>query len=165
MRRSIISLVLLIPLAAVAIGCAEQRNGVDRAALPREVSDALDRAAQVYAQPLNGAQWSKVHVLKGTDHPVYQLRGINDRGIRIEIEVTSAGRVVEVEERGITSGEVPAPVMESLKARMPGFQPTMIEAVYQMQESRPVAFGFEGKDASGNELEIYIAADGRTILN
>src|SRR5262245_40403755 len=165
MRRSIISLVLLIPLAAIAGGCAEQRNGVDRAALPREVSDALDRAAQVYMQPLNGAQWLKVRVLKGTDHPVYQRQGVNDRGNKIEIEVTSAGRIVEVEEHGISSGEVPGAVMESLKARMPGFNPTMIEAIYQMRESRPVAFGFEGIDASGNELEIYITADGRLRLN
>ena len=165
MMRVIISAVSVLSLAMFAIGCADQRNGVDRATLPREVSDALDRAAQIYVQPLSGARWAKVHVLKGTDHPLYQLQGTNDRGNKIEIEVTSAGRVVEVEEHGISLGEVPAAVLDALRVKMPQFNPTLVEAVYQNQQNQPLVFGFEGRDAAGNEIEIYVTADGKAVLN
>ena len=70
------------------------RSGeVALAALPAKVREALDRATRVYVQPLGGASWSKVNVMKGTDHPLYQLQGTNNMGNRIEIEVTggSAG--------------------------------------------------------------------------
>src|SRR5262245_51511512 len=92
---SVGSALVLLALAIAGAGCTpvEQRNGAeesDLSALPREVRDAIDRAAQVYPQPLSGARWSKVHVLKKTDHPLYQLRGTNDRNNKVEMEVTSA---------------------------------------------------------------------------
>src|SRR5262245_55694266 len=93
--------VSLLVLGATGIGCmsatapAEQKKPTDVTALPQEVRTALDRAARVYAQPLNGAKWSEVYALKASEHPIYQVRGTNDRGNPIEIEVTSAGRVIE----------------------------------------------------------------------
>jgi hypothetical protein len=162
--------VVLLALAAPATGrtAAGQRNraaGPDLAALPRQVREALDRAARVYGQPLRGARWSEVHLLRETDHPLYQFRGTNARGNTIEIEVTSAGRVIEVEEHGIPPGEVPRPVSEALKARMPQFRPTRVEAIYQAEYPRPVSFGFEGEDAAGRTVEVYVSADGKTFLN
>ena len=93
-------------LALGMTGCtapdAKDRTGVAGvAALPPAVRDALDRAAQVYAAPLSGAQWATVYRLRKTDHPIYQLQGTNGRGNKVELEVTSAGRVIEVEEHGI----------------------------------------------------------------
>lgn len=91
--------VVLLSLVAAGVGCTpvEQRNGeeTELTALPQEVRDALDRAAEVYSQPLSGARWSKVFVLKKSDHPLYQLQGTNDRNSKVEMEVTGAGRILE----------------------------------------------------------------------
>jgi hypothetical protein len=160
---------LLLGLGVSGPGCWDPEPRVaaeeaDKAAFPKAVSEALDRAARVYPQPLGGARWSQVHVLSGSDHPVYQVQGTNGRGNRIEAEVTSAGRVVEVEEHGIPLGEVPGAVFDALRAKMPQFKVTRAEAIYQAQKAEPVCYGFEGHDA-GKEIEIYLSADGKTFLN
>jgi hypothetical protein len=154
-------------LAVTATGCtsAEPKSGTDLAALPPEVRDALDRAAQVYAQPLSGVQWSKANGMSGTNHPVYQVQGTNGRGNKVELEVTSAGRVIEVEEHGIPQSEVPGAVIDALKAKMPHFTPTRVEAIYQAEGSQPASYGFEGPDADGRKTEVYLSADGKTFLN
>jgi len=162
--------VVFLALAAACSGCMveEQRTKAeeaDMATLPRDVREALERAPQAYAQPLNGAQWSKVHQLTGTDHALYQLQGTNGRGNKIEMEVTSAGRIIEVEEHGIPSDEVPGVVMEALNGKMPNFKPTRIEAIYQTGKAQPVCYGFERRDAAPKEIEVYISADGKTFLN
>jgi hypothetical protein len=148
-------------LLALGAACADRTL----AALPAKVREALDRAGRVYERPLKGARWSEVHQLGGTDHPVYQLQGTNERGNKVEMEVTSAGRIIEVEEHGVPLREVPSAVTEALKAKMPEFKPTLVEAIYQAEQTNPACYGFEGKDAEGRLIEIYISADGKAFLN
>jgi hypothetical protein len=146
----------------------DQKNGApvtDLDALPAAVSAAADRAARTYAQPLDGARWTNVAVLSGSEHPVYQLRGTNGRGNAVEMEVTSAGRVIEVEEHGIPVGEVPAAVTEALNGKHPQFSPARVEAIYQAGHAQPVSYGFEGQDAAGQKVELYVSADGKAFLN
>jgi hypothetical protein len=131
----------------------------------REIRDALTRATQIYKQPLNGVKWEKVIVLRGSDHPLYQVRGTNERGNKVEMEVTSAGRIIEVEEHGIAKSEVPAVVMDTLKQKMPLMQPSVIEAIYQAGQAQPVCYGFEGEGADGIKVEVYISADGKMFWN
>jgi hypothetical protein len=156
------SVLVLLALAVAGAGCTPgtPRNGTeesDPSALPQEVRNAVDRAAEVYPQPLSGARWSKVFVLKKSDHPLYQLQGTNDRNNKVEMEVTGAGRVLEVEEHGIPMDDVPAAVRKALEDRRPGFKPTQVEAIYQG--------GFEAKDAGGKTIEVYLSADGKSLLN
>jgi hypothetical protein len=164
--RAIILGMALLALGAVGFGCATaDPKPVAVVALPTEVRDALERASQVYAEPLKGAKWSEAVMLTGSNHPIYQVRGTNDRGHAIEAEVTRAGRVIEVEERGIPLDEVPVAVREALNSRVPQFQPKQVEAIYQAGNASPVCYGFEGTDATGKEVEVYISADGKSVLN
>src|SRR5262245_10630413 len=104
-------LALTVPgIGSPAAGQKNRAEEVDLAALPREAREALDRAVRVYQEPLRGARWSRVYQLSGTDHSLFQLQGSNSRGNKIELEVTSAGRVIEVEEHGIPMSEVPRAV-------------------------------------------------------
>jgi hypothetical protein len=135
------------------------------AELPKEVRDALGRAAETYLLPLSDANWSHVYTLTGSDHPIYQLRGKNGRGNMIEMEVTKAGRVIEVEEHGIAMEEVPSAVLETLKTKRPDFTPAVVEAIYQGQNPAPVCYGFEGTDRTRKPIEVYLTADGKTFLN
>jgi uncharacterized protein YfaA (DUF2138 family) len=150
---------------SVQSGAQSDPDETGVAALPKEVRDALDRAAQTYLFPLSDAKWSQVHSLAGSRHPIYQLRGTNGRGNTIELEVTKAGRIIEVEEHGIAIDEVPSVVVEALKAKRPAFKPSVVEAIYQGQNPQPACYGFEGTDGAGNPIEVYITADGRTFLN
>lgn len=163
LRLAILGVVLLA-LAAPAVPV----SGADEAAitaLPKEVREALDRAARVYAEPLKGVRWTRAFRLSGTDHALYQVQGTNGRGNKIELEVTSAGRVIEVEEHGIGLDEVPEVVVKALKTKMPQFEPKLIEAIYQVEKPQPVCYGFEGLDANGKKIEVYLSADGKTFLN
>ena len=72
---------------------------------------------------------------------------------------------MEVEEHGIPLSEVPSAVIEALKAKLPHFQPTQVEAIYQADKVQPISYGFEGKDAAGKKIEVYLSADGKTWLN
>jgi hypothetical protein len=159
------ALVVALPFTLTVPATVKGSDALDPAALPREVRGALDWAARTYPQPLDGARWSAAYRLEGSNHPVYQVQGTNARGNKIEAEVTSAGRVVEVEEHGVPLDEVPAVVTAALKAGRPGFAPTRVEAVYQAQQSRPVCYGFEGQGADGKKIEVYLSADGKTFLN
>src|SRR5262249_5384612 len=159
---------MFVLIGAVGVGllrAQKQQNQADQIVAPKEVREALQRAAETYPRPLKGARWTTVAQLNGTDHQIYQARGTNDRGAIVEIEVTSAGRVVEVEEHGIPFSEFPQVVIDALKAHMPRFQAERAEAIYQAGRAEPVAFGFEGRDASGKEVEIYISAENQKILN
>jgi hypothetical protein len=162
--------VVFLALAALGIGrmTAGPRNLAeepDLGALPQEVRQALDRARQVYAEPLSGARWSEVYRMGGTGHPIFQLKGTNSRGNQIELEVTGAGRIIEVEEHGIPLSDVPRAVVEALKAKLPHFEPARVEAVYQVEKAQPISYGFEGRDATGRKVEVYLSADGKTFLN
>jgi hypothetical protein len=77
--------------------------------------------------------------------------------------VTSAGRILEVEEHGIPIIEVPGIVTDALKGHLPEFAPEKVEAIYQGESPQPASFGFEGEHA-GKKFEVYISADG-TVLN
>jgi len=150
-----------------APGSAQQdgkTNEALKASLPMEVRQAMDRAASVYQEPLRGARWSKSFVLNGSEHPLYQLQGVNERGKKIEMEVTSAGRIIEVEEHDIAPGEVPGAVLDAVKTKLPHFKTKQLEAIYQNDKPQPVCFGIEGIDASGKKRELYISADGKTFL-
>ena len=164
--------VLLLALGVTGIGCGfasapaeDQKPQPDVKALPQAVRNALDRAERVYAQPLSGAKWSEVDVHKGSEHPVYQVRGTNARGNTIEIEITPGGRVIEVEEHGIAFEETPAAVRDTLTKQIPGFKAKKVEAIYQTENARPYCYGFEGTDGDGKEVELYVTADGKTVLN
>lgn len=133
--------------------------------MPKHVRQALDRALKVYPEPLQGARWSKAYCTRGSDHPVYQVQGTNADGRKVELEVTSAGRIIEVEEHGISITRVPTVVQDALKSKFPRFEPKHIEAIYQLEKLVPVCYGFEGRDSDGREIEIYISADGKNFLN
>ncbi|MCI0704977.1 MAG: hypothetical protein L0241_28285 [Planctomycetia bacterium] len=174
MRRENISIVarslaLGIPLLAVGalgLGCSNaDSKTVAVTTLPPEVRNALERAGEVYPEPLKGAKWSEASVLTDSEHAIYQVRGTNARGHKIEAEVTRAGRIIEVEERGIPLEEVPLVVRDTLNSRLPQFTLKQVEAIYQAGNAKPVCYGFEGTDATGKEVELYISADGKTLLN
>jgi hypothetical protein len=158
-------LVALSALGSGLTGAPQRRDQTEIAALPAAVREALDRAATVYTEPLNGARWSKAYCLDGSNHPIYQVQGTNKDGRKIEIEITRAGRIIEVEEHGIPMKRVPSAVRDALRAKMPTFEPSVIEAIYQSDRNVPVSYGFEGHDENGEKIEVYLSADGKQFLN
>jgi len=168
MKRTAISPLRAFSFDHAILGVALLLLGASAAAQDdpfREVRDALKRAEQLYKQPLNGVQWTKMTMMGATDHPVYQIQGTNERGNKVEVEINRAGRVIEVEEHGIPMSEVPAVVLDRLRREMPLFHPSVIEAIYQAGMTHPVCYGFEGEGADGIKIEVYLSADGKTFWN
>jgi len=137
----------------------------DLSGLPATVRLGLGRAAEVYPEPLVGVTWREVKPMNEGDRPHYQLSGTNGRDRAVELEITSAGRIIEVEEFGIPLDEVPEAVLEAAKARLPFANPDWQAAIYQAGKLRPVAYTLGGLDEIGNETEVTVSADGQTILN
>jgi len=81
------------------------------------------------------------------------------------LEATRPGRVIEAEEFGVPLTEVPTPVIEGLKARIPYANPDWVVAIYQSANLLPVGYGFGGRNADGAVVEAYITADGKRFLN
>src|SRR5262245_42372709 len=95
----------LLALAALGFAGGEiqqkkRPRGSDVTSLPRDVREALQQAERIYAAPLTGARWSRVVQLRGSGHILFQVQGVNGRGNKVEIEITRAGRIIEVEEHG-----------------------------------------------------------------
>ena len=154
--RRFAALGVVLGALAFSSGCQNaERPGTERAAglmdLALEVRQGLDRAAKQYPQPLNGATWTEVNAMRGTEHAVYQIRGTNARGNRIEAEVTSAGRVIEVE-HSIPESEVPAVVLESLKAN----RPFRFDRVGHLQRGAAIRSPLTEGNDNGKKVEVYI---------
>jgi len=122
-----VALMMLMFLPANAVLGGEKELAVT--SLPEKVRQSIDRAAEIYSTPLAGVRWDKVHELHGKQ-TIFQLEGVNARGNAVEMEVTKAGRIVEVEEHGISPGEVPDVVMDALNEQVMEFEPKKIEAIY-----------------------------------
>jgi hypothetical protein len=163
-------LVSMFVLVTLGSGCErptpkDKVSSTEQITLPTEIQSALERASKVYTEPLKDVAWSKCERLRGDEHSLYQLRGTNARRRTVELEITKGGRVIEVEELGIPLSEVPGEVMEGLKTKLPFANPDWIIAIYQSGSSKPVSYGFGGHDSAGKSVEVYISADGKTILN
>lgn len=155
MRTRMVLLALTLGLALPPAALAADGDEVDVSDLPAAVRKAADKA-------LPKAEWSRAFKLAKSKHPIYQLQGKDARGRRVELESTADGRVIEYETR-IAMDDVPPVVASALKARMPRFKPDVIEEI--TKNGKVVSYGFEGEDAEGKEVEVYLSADGKTVLN
>lgn len=91
---------------------------------------------------------------------VYEIQGRMPNGRRLEVDLFENGDVQEYEVE-FPEDRVPGAVMKALDKKMPGFRPTYIEASHSHSHKvlRYEMVGIIG----GQELDIEVSADGRTI--
>ena len=147
---SICACLLFVPLVAY--------GGEEREIPLSEVPEDVMKAAH-HVQP--DAEFHRAQVETEDDGTrVYEIQGSLEGGRRIEVDVLENGRIQEYEVE-FTRDQVPGAVFKGIQKKLPGFEPTYIEASHSAS-GKVMKYEFEGK-LGGQKIDIEVSADGRRI--
>ncbi|MEO6807630.1 MAG: PepSY domain-containing protein [Isosphaeraceae bacterium] len=148
-------------------GCVAAWGMIGLLAVPALGDDDLIDLAQVpavvtqaAAKAVPGARWTSAEKDDEDGKVVYELSGANAKGQVVDVSVTAEGTVLEVETE-IALADVPAVVTAALKAKHPKFKPESVESV--AKNGKVVAYEFDGDGPNGEDVEISVSADGKTV--
>lgn len=91
---------------------------------------------------------------------IYEIQGRMPHGRRLEVDLFENGNIEEYEVE-FTEDQVPRAVMKAVEKKMRGFRPTYIEASHSPSH-KVLRYEMVGT-LGGQELDIEVSADGRTI--
>ena len=91
---------------------------------------------------------------------VYEIQGKLPNGRRIEVDILKNGDIQEYELE-FTEAEVPGAVLKAIQLKLPGFQPSYIEASHSAS-GKVMRYEFEGT-LGDQSIDIEVSASGRTI--
>lgn len=142
---------LVVPLVAY---------GGEEAKIPLpQVPEKLMEAAQ-RVQP--DAQFERAQTeTEGDGTTVYEIQGTLDGGQRVEVDVLETGRIQEYELE-FDEEQVPGAVLKAIQRKLPGFEPTYIEASHSAS-GKVIQYEFEGM-MGDQKIDIEVSADGRRIV-
>lgn len=92
----------------------------------------------------------------------YEVAGLNEEGVEIELDIMRDGdvwRVVEIQ-RDISMDQAPEPVRAALLAAAPGVEPARI--IESDQGDGVIIYEFYTRDAAGEEQKYEVKFDGAT---
>jgi hypothetical protein len=127
---------------------------VDLAKVPAVVRKAAEKAVPGI---------KLMEATKGTEEgqTTYTLSGVDAKGNDAEVEVTPEGKIVAISLE-IRLQDVPKVVMSALRAKLKGYRPTDVMAVYDGNR-KLIEYFFEGKDAKGKDVDVTVSADGSSV--
>lgn len=126
---------------------------IDLARVPAPVRQAAAKAVP-------GAKFNAAYQETEKGKTVYTLEGEDGQGQDVEVDISADGRVLEVATE-VAMNRVPKVVLDALRAKMRGFRPA--EAAAITKDGRLVWYEFEGKDAKGEEIDVLVSPDGKTV--
>jgi hypothetical protein len=91
---------------------------------------------------------------------VYEIQGTLEDGRKVEVDVLENGRIQEFEVE-FTKDLVPGAVLKAIEKKLPGFEPTYIEASHSASK-KVVQYEFVG-ELGGEKMDIEVSASGRRI--
>ena len=91
---------------------------------------------------------------------VYEVLGKRLDGKRVEVDILKNGDIQEYELE-FTEAQVPGAVLMAIQKKLPGFQPSYIEASHSAS-GKVMRYEFEGT-LGGQSIDIEVSASGRTI--
>ncbi|MVF13613.1 hypothetical protein FT643_15835 [Ketobacter sp. MCCC 1A13808] len=92
---------------------------------------------------------------------VYEIQGVLADGRKLEVDITPAGDVEEIEVE-FTHDLVPGAVLNAVESAYPGFTASFIEASHS-ESKKVVGYEFVGQQG-GEKLDLDVSADGRKIV-
>ena len=125
-----------------------------------DVEDAPASALAVAEETAPGAEFDDVSVEVEAGVTVYEFRGVDYAGRRIEVDVTEDGALEEIEMEE-AAADLPAVVLEAIEAREPGFEVTKVET--SVRANGDFAYEVEGLDGRGDFVEFDVTEDGEII--
>ncbi len=91
---------------------------------------------------------------------VYEVLGKLSNGRRVEVDILNNGAIQEYELE-FTYAQVPGAVLKAIQKKLPGFQPSYIEASHSAS-GKVIRYEFEGT-LGDQSIDIEVSASGRTI--
>jgi hypothetical protein len=85
--------ILAAALLAAAFGCGEEAERVETVAIDRVPADLM----KVANETLPGIKFTVAHKIKVNGEDAYEIQGKDPRGKIREVEVSTVGKVLEVE--------------------------------------------------------------------
>ncbi|MDR3632821.1 MAG: hypothetical protein P4L84_03240 [Isosphaeraceae bacterium] len=132
--------------------------GLDEDEIPLATVPSAVRLAAAKAVP--DAKWAKAFKSTEDDETIYELTGSDSKGREIEVELTPAGKVLEIE-TGLPIADVPQLVRDVLGARAKGIKIDRARAV--TQDGKVVAYSFDGRNAKDQSVEVRVSTDGKAV--
>lgn len=125
------------------------------------LKDVPGAARRIFEQKAEGITLTEANTEVEDGKTIYELRGKDSRGRRVEVDVTEDGECQEVE-REITLEEVPEAVRAALKdePKLKGFEPAFIES--SERAAKAMFYEFSGK-AGDKQVEVEVSADGTSV--
>ena len=91
---------------------------------------------------------------------VYEILGKLSNGKRVEVDILKNGAIQEYELE-FTEAQVPGAVLMAIQKKLPGFQPSYIEASHSAS-GKVMRYEFEGT-LGDQRIDIEVSASGRKI--
>ena len=126
-----------------------------------DLEDVPGAARRIFEREAPGITLTEAYTEDEDGETIYELRGKDGRGRRIEVDVTEDMECQEVE-REITLEELPPAVRAALKdePKLKGFEPEFIES--STRGGKVAAYELSGT-CQGKQVEVEVSADGKTV--
>ncbi|MES9947038.1 MAG: hypothetical protein ABW080_18965 [Candidatus Thiodiazotropha sp.] len=128
---------------------------------PIELSEVPESVMSVIKKRFDKATLLSANTETESDGSVvYEIQGKLSDGHLVEFDLFPNGKFEEIEVI-FPIEMIPGAILKAIKEKMPGFLPTKIEATHS-PSMKVVGYEFEGT-LKGQELDLEVSADGRTI--
>jgi uncharacterized membrane protein YkoI len=147
---SLLSFGMLVAATGPVLASDEERVPLDR--VPAAAKAAADKAVP-------GVRWKKAEKEQEDGKTIYELKGRDPKGKKIEVEVSPDGKQVSVEEK-ISLDAVPTAVKQAADKAVPGAKWKWAE---QENEGGKTFYELKGRDPKGKKVKLEISADGKQV--
>ncbi len=155
-RTLILSLLTLRLFSFTASTLAAPEPDDDRIALSQVPAPVL----KIVQKALPALRLSHAYKELDEGKTIYEVCGKDEQNRDVEVEITGRGVILGVETT-IAAKEVPKVVIEALRAKARSIHFDSAEVV--TRNGQVIAYEFEGENAQGDEVEVTVSPDGRTV--
>jgi uncharacterized membrane protein YkoI len=142
-------------LIAVTGGCKRSPPGEERVSLDKV--PAVAKAAADKAIP--GVRWVKAEKEHEHGKIVYELKGLDPKGKKVKVDVSTDGKQVTVEE-GLPLDTVPGVVKAAADKAIPG---VTWKAAEQETEGGKMVYELKGRDSNRKTVKVEVSPDGKQV--
>jgi uncharacterized membrane protein YkoI len=149
---SLLSFAMMVGLTSAALAAEEERVPLDK--VPAAVKAAADKAAP-------GVRWKKAEKEQEHGKMIYELKGRDPKGGKMEVEVSPDGKQVSVE-KPVSLDAVPTAVKTAANTAVPGAKWKWAE---QETEAGKTLYELKGRGPNGKKVKLEISPDGKHVMS
>jgi uncharacterized protein YpmB len=151
--RWVMSAALVAILVAQAVSTRADDMTVPLASVPAAARKAVEKAVP-------GIKLKEASKAEDDGKVIYELAGADAKGREVAVEVTDKGEVLSISWE-VALKDVPKVVLAALAKKLKDFKPMFAWEVNV--DGKLVAYGFEGKNSKGEDMEVSVTPDGSKV--